>query len=1450
MTIPRVLRSIAVGVAALLLLAAPALAQKGKKPPGKEKDPPDTPKNVPGVQLFKEEGKVKKEKQKGPNFSFDKMQTPRQKLALAKLEEQISTAMETLEIDDPKDPVYPLTIVKLADLYWQKSDIFFDKSQSIEVLEGIAKAKDDKNEAELGKWKAMQRSFLDQQTDWRKSAIEQYRRIEKDFPRYKDVDQVLYALGYHLTVMGDKDGGYSYYVKLVREKPQSSLIPDTLLNIGDYFFSKNEFEQAQAFYDKVGQYGPSRVLGYAIFKTGWCYFNLGDKAQALNKFLETIRWTDTEKAKENSARLDLKVEAQNDMVRAYSFIGSPDKAVTFFKNIAPDIYIKLCENLGAIYAEDSNYLQSIKLFRALITEVGRDYRSLRYQREIVYAAFKLGDRERTQKEIAGLSDLLTEWVNKMPAEFKSEEMKELEQLLRVIGTDYHREAEKTLNKPTQLLALFVYEQYLKWFPDAEDYYTMAYNVAILGYQMQQWERAAALFEKVIELKPDGPFTAPAAHSSILCYFKLAQQQAPEEKDENSEKGTYKPRAIEGMDAKFLNACERYLKIAGKDAEDKAEATYAAGVIYYANNVFDKAAPRFIEMYQEHREDPKTQDAAKLLLIIYNVTRDIDNLNKWADEFSRDAAIMGGDLGVKIKEIQAARDFNKCRKMEFDKRFGEAGDCFMAYFNNFPQSKLGDTALSNAAIMYRDAKLIEKALLASERLYNERTSSPIAPRALFNIATIYKTIAVYSEAARYYELYAQNHPKHDPKLLERALARSATYRRALGDYDLAIADYLAYYKYFSGNKRAPLVFFEIGVIYESQQKWKAVVDHFKKYLKSYGTQAEKGHILTAHTKMGIAWWKQGKKKEALAEFATTAAGFKELVDAAKKAGKELEVTEDAAEAVATAKFYEGEVILEDMKAIKLVLPQKVFTERLKAKVELIGQATSKMQEVADFKRPHWEIAAFNRIGQATQDLSAAIENAPIPANLPEDVKIGLQEDFLKKATEVREQAIKAYRHCLEQAKKKQWFNEFSDNAEKNLAALDLDYKFTREVRPQPNYYRANASVPAAIQGKEPKAPEGDAPPKAGGEVPASPSVAAYNEGLAHERKHEWDAALKSYQDAAQKDAQFAEAHARAGAMLQKLGRSGAQDYFDAALKIDKYNATANNVLSEQAQTVRDWDKATLHARYALIGDAESMNAYQNFAHIYFEKGQHSMARLVCGQALEIDKQNAALKNLRGLVWLKLNDVRKAIREFTASVAADPTLAEAHLNLASTVLNYSDFDSSFKHFDAVLKLEPKNLDALLGRSVAERGIGKFDDAQKGYETILAERQGDVDVRYNLCLLLGDYQDKYEKALGYCEDFVRLAPPKHPKLKEVTGRVKAIKSTIEVLKQGGPPPAPPTEAPKAEPPPAGEAPKTDAPPPAEEKTPEAPPADAPKNEGEEAPIRMGEEPATAAPRAALEM
>ncbi|GMV40876.1 MAG: hypothetical protein AMXMBFR64_25920 [Myxococcales bacterium] len=1002
---------------------------------------------------------------KSPQFRAEQRLKRLSRMSADKLDEQVDTLKELIAASPDDDPDKPDYYLNLADAYWEKSEQAFERAYDEQLEASVFEADKAGNAALATRLKAEQQGYLAEQQQWRERTVETYKIIEKKFPDSPKLDEVLYYLGLHLTLVGRDEEGYQHYVRLIQKRPNSTYIPDALVNIGEYFFNRNEFDTAFAFYDKVMTGFPtSNVYGFALYKKAWCHFNMGEYDEALDAFLRVIQYSDSDAASKLTSRFELKKEAQKDLVRAYSMTGNPDRAIMFFKEIAPELYLELGASLADLYASQDKSKDAIALYKYLIKEQPSSYKVLHYQRQIVNTTYRGQDKKATVTEVERMLALYQKIGPTAPADWLATEKGEVEGELRVIATTWHKEAQKTLDDFTLDQSHHLYREYLRLFPDGEHAYAITMNYAILLYQLKKYDLAAEQFERSIELDPNGKFTPEAAHSALLSYYKVMDVNAGSVKPETEDDVIQ--QEIPPMDAKMVRACKRYIDIAGPDAEDVPEATYAAGKIYYNYNHFEEAIPYLEAMVTRYKTHPAAPESAKLLLSAYNLKHDFKGLEQWAMKLAN-TNLASGDLQVTIKRIRDQAEFNRCFEFEQTKEYDTAAECFMKYADAYPDTALLDRALFNAAVNFTRAKRIEKAIFAHGELYNRRTDSPLAPKALYAIGEIYRNLAVYSEASKFYEIYAQNHPKD--KYVEQALRYASMFRKALGEYDQAIADYNKYLTMFPKNENAPNVFFDIGLIYESQKRWKDVQKHFETYLTRYA-KGPADLTMGAHLKVAVALWNTKQEKLALKRLEKVLETFNGLSQDEKSR------LTTGISYLAESRFMVGEKVLADFREAKL--RGKTLEQDFQLKLKLIGEAKDIFIEVIKLNQPHWVIAGLSRVGLAYQELAEAIEQAPPPPGFNQEQQEMYREDLAAKADNIKAEAVTAYKECLDTAKQLQWFNHYAEQAEQSLAKLDYNFKFIKEYKARPGYYKANATPPSFLRPKAPAQGDDEQPTQPG------------------------------------------------------------------------------------------------------------------------------------------------------------------------------------------------------------------------------------------------------------------------------------------------------------------------------------------------------------------------------------
>ncbi|MFY7929887.1 MAG: tetratricopeptide repeat protein, partial [Oligoflexus sp.] len=103
-------------------------------------------------------------------------------------------------------------------------------------------------------------------------STEAFRKLVREFPKHPRTDAALYSLAKTMLLL-ENDNAVLYFNQLVKEHPNSTLLPDTYLALGEYYFFKHDMEKAKDNYKLAMNFKESRVYPFAIYKLGWAHYN-------------------------------------------------------------------------------------------------------------------------------------------------------------------------------------------------------------------------------------------------------------------------------------------------------------------------------------------------------------------------------------------------------------------------------------------------------------------------------------------------------------------------------------------------------------------------------------------------------------------------------------------------------------------------------------------------------------------------------------------------------------------------------------------------------------------------------------------------------------------------------------------------------------------------------------------------------------------------------------------------------------------------------------------------------------------------------------------------------------------------------------------------------------------------------------------------------------------------
>lgn len=314
-------------------------------------------------------------------------------------------------------------------------------------------------------------------------------------------------------------------------------------------------------------------------------------------------------------------------------------------------------------------------------------------------------------------------------------------------------------------------------------------------------------------------------------------------------------------------------------------------------------------------------------------------------------------------------------------------------------------------------------------------------------------------------------------------------------------------------------------------------------------------------------------------------------------------------------------------------------------------------------------------------------------------------------------------------------------------------------------------------------------------------AKFNEGRIYEACGRVRDAERIYQAVVQRHPNFGPALNNLGQIYFSRGQlSTAIQYFQKAAAVKNSDAYSNLAVI-QRNAAKDGDvsqvkEAVNNVHRALAVDSYNIEAYGTLALVLYDhaktKSQLEMARLICVQATKVQPDYAPIYNTLGLILLKQGKVTPALAKFRKAAALDNNLMVAWMNIGAITLSFRDYKSAEEAFRKVLSLAPDKAvqyEATVGLGVALRGQRKFRQAMAQYKAAKAIDPSNVDIAYNMGILVQDYMFDASDPASAIADLQRasnllnryLSGGDNPtKKKDCRRRLKNINDLIPMLKE----------------------------------------------------------------------
>ncbi len=909
---------------------------------------------------------------------------------------------------------------------------------------------------------------------------------------------MLYFLGLNLFEMGDDKRGLVAYNRLISKYQKSKYLPDAYLAVGEHYFNNSKgkremLEKALENYKAAAKFPENAVYGYALYKQGWCYFNMNDFEKAMDQFKAVVLYAEFAGEKEvegpskggKANRAGLAREARNDYVRAYSRGGgTPGDAKDKFSKLAkaPDDLRLMIKQLANLFYEDGKDRDAAVTYKMLITERPISPDAPGFQSRIIDCVMRAGNKKITVQQVRLLVKIMDDVLQKnTKLEEKDkkalDEARELsERTISNLAVSWHNEAKKTRDDEVFGLANDVYADYLTLFPESPKAYDLRFFWAtLLSDNLNKFDKAAEEYTKVVladvakvekNAKP-GKYFFDAAYASILAW------------DEVVKKGNFAPVPvgppvpIPPEKKNLIDACDRYLKYVEK-GEKKVEIAYKVARIYYDHNHLDEAIPRYTDIalkypdYKSENGDRMGETAANQVLDSYNLLKDWQKLNEAARKFYAVDKLAVGAFRTELAGYIEQSSFKLINQLEANKEYQRAAEAYLAFVSEWSKSELADQALFNASIDFYNAKMLDRAIEVRKQIIQKYPKSKYVPETMFALAEGYEAIADFDNAADYYERYtvqyekgrlpggkkapAKAAPKKDGKKdgkkdakepaeqvwdegkAQDALFNAGIFRDGLGQYKQALRNREKYLDLWPDSKDAEAVTKSIIDLYEKTNQWSRAQKDYEEYERKFMKDPNK------------VLWAEGRIASIFEDKLKNPAGarriYKRITDYYNQLGKRQRDALDiqALDPVARANFVANEDDFRKYSNMKLRWSSIQNIGELKATISSKAAALKEVQKVytvtVGLKSADPAICALYKMGLAFDQFAEAVINFPVPKGMTEDVLVEVKSQFEQQAQDPRNNAAAFFTAVVEKSRELDVFNPCTTSA---LEMLRSKYK---------------------------------------------------------------------------------------------------------------------------------------------------------------------------------------------------------------------------------------------------------------------------------------------------------------------------------------------------------------------------------------------------------------------------
>jgi len=613
-----------------------------------------------------------------------------------------------------------------TELLWELSTAFAVSSQTTKDLKMHAQANSLKQEA-----------------------LKEVSEITENHPQFSKKGDALFFKGFIHIELGQKTEGIKTLVQYVKQYPKHKQVPEAYRILGDFKFDENRFSEAATYYGEILKFQDAPVVGYAFYKAGWCAYNLRNHAKALLSLEKAIQWVSTKSTE--TQLINLKNEAQNDLVAIYAEVGDHKKAHEYFKQFFQKDIQEWLEHLAIRLEKMGQFEKTSDLYKMLIyLNPSSNNKHMVFRAAILYGAYKL----HRWKEVYDEAKTLTEQFGSVlanPTQLNENSVAYVEKTLRETVLAQHFEFKKSDNASILEQILLLDKLYLETFERWPSSQEPLYRHALFLMKQKKYLEAAEAFEKHWR------------NFNVILKEPLREESLRNLIHSLETDETFQKEKIDQMTKtaqKILKYSEEYIKNYGHSVHVRAIA-FLRTSIFFKYKELENGISESQKLFDVNPSDEFSKKAFKNLRVAYYDLKDWKRTYEWASH-----VIQRNSTTAHHSDLFSVQEESLFLLAENTKDHQEAANLFLK-ITSFPtMARLHAKAYYNAFIRFNKINEKLKALDIATKLEELSPNFESLPEIAGIRAAYYQEAGDYLKAKHFLEIFLKGYAR-DVQVLKQA-----------------------------------------------------------------------------------------------------------------------------------------------------------------------------------------------------------------------------------------------------------------------------------------------------------------------------------------------------------------------------------------------------------------------------------------------------------------------------------------------------------------------------------------------------------------------------------------------------------------------------------------------------------------------------------------------------------